>query len=137
MNSYIKLLKFALLLVLFSFNNIFSQTENFHIVKKGETLYSLSKKFNISVQKLKELNNLSNTSLSIGQKIIYKINNEKPKIVNDDEDLSTNRVEGPLHSLNCFFSISSMSYYLTNHTVIIWCNFITLIYGSINSCSKA
>ena len=100
MNSYIKLLKFALLLVLFSFNSIFSQIENSHTVKKGETLYSLSKKFNISVQKLKELNNLSNTSLSIGQKIIYKINNEKPKIVNTDDDLSTNRVEGFASSID-------------------------------------
>ena len=53
MKCYIKLLKFVLLLVLFSFNDAFSQKEKSHIVEKGETLYSLSKKFNIAIQKLR------------------------------------------------------------------------------------
>ena len=43
-------------------------------VKKGDTLYSISKKFNISVSELIELNNISNNNLSIGQslKVIKK-----------------------------------------------------------------
>jgi len=40
-----------------------------YIVVKGDTLYSLSKKFNIPVSDLKKKNNLSSDSLSIGQRI--------------------------------------------------------------------
>jgi LysM repeat protein len=38
-------------------------------VKKGDTLYSISKKFNISISELIELNNISNNNLSIGQSL--------------------------------------------------------------------
>ncbi|GER59530.1 hypothetical protein ULMA_16380 [Patiriisocius marinus] len=38
-----------------------------YIVKKGETLYSISRKFNISVSDLKSKNNLTTSMLSIGQ----------------------------------------------------------------------
>lgn len=40
-----------------------------HIVQAGETLYAISKKYGISVEKLKELNKLSNSSLSVGQEL--------------------------------------------------------------------
>jgi murein DD-endopeptidase MepM/ murein hydrolase activator NlpD len=41
-----------------------------HIVKKGDTLYSLSRKYNISIQEICALNNINeNNVLSIGQKI--------------------------------------------------------------------
>lgn len=43
-----------------------------YYVEKGETLYSISKKFNISVQELQDLNGLSSTSLSVGQKLKIK-----------------------------------------------------------------
>ena len=41
-----------------------------YIVQKGDSLWSISKKFGISVDRLKELNNLSSNLLSIGQKIL-------------------------------------------------------------------
>jgi len=41
----------------------------YHIVVKGESLYSISKKYNTSVQKLKSLNNLSDSKIKIGQKL--------------------------------------------------------------------
>ena len=41
----------------------------FHIVVKGESLYSISKKYNTTVQKLKSLNNLSDSKIKIGQKL--------------------------------------------------------------------
>lgn len=40
-----------------------------YIVKKGDTLYSISKKYNLSIEKLKEKNNLNSNTLSIGQKL--------------------------------------------------------------------
>lgn len=41
----------------------------YHIVVKGESLYSISKKYNTTVQKLKSLNNLSDSKIKIGQKL--------------------------------------------------------------------
>lgn len=43
-----------------------------HIVVKGDTLYSLSKAYNTTVDKLKMLNNLTSNELSIGQILIIK-----------------------------------------------------------------
>ena len=43
-----------------------------HEVKKGETLYSLSKVYNVSVEDIKRLNNLENSELKIGQILIIK-----------------------------------------------------------------
>ena len=40
-----------------------------YTVKKGDTLYSLSKKYNISIDEIKKNNNLKNNQLSVGQKL--------------------------------------------------------------------
>lgn len=44
-----------------------------HVVQKGETLYRISKKYNVSVDRLKKLNKLESNSISIGQKLIIKL----------------------------------------------------------------
>ena len=38
-------------------------------VKKGDTLYSISRKYNIDVEKLKEYNGLRSNNISIGQEL--------------------------------------------------------------------
>lgn len=43
-----------------------------YIVVKGDTLYSLSKKFNISIDEIKQNNNMKTDSLSVGQVIYLK-----------------------------------------------------------------
>lgn len=43
-----------------------------HTVKKGDTLYNLSKQYGTTVDKLMKLNNLQGNNLSIGQKLIVK-----------------------------------------------------------------
>lgn len=43
-----------------------------YIVKKGDTLYSIASKNNVTVDELMKLNNLSNTNLSIGQQLKIK-----------------------------------------------------------------
>lgn len=40
---------------------------NYYIVLKGDTLYSIANKYNTTVTELKELNNLTNNNLKIGQ----------------------------------------------------------------------
>lgn len=49
-----------------------SNDPSLYEVQKGDTLYSISKKFNLLVDDLKRKNNLSDTSLSVGQKLKVK-----------------------------------------------------------------
>ena len=46
--------------------------EDVYIVKKGDTLYSISKKLGISVKNLVNINNISGNSLNIGQVLKLK-----------------------------------------------------------------
>ena len=43
-----------------------------HTVKRGDTLYDLSKKYGVSVDSIKKLNGLINNNLSIGQVLKIK-----------------------------------------------------------------
>ncbi|MFB3386530.1 glucosaminidase domain-containing protein [Flavobacterium sp. LAR06] len=52
--------------------NMNSNDPNLYEVQKGDTLYSISKKFNVMVDDLKQKNNLSDNALSIGQKLKVK-----------------------------------------------------------------
>lgn len=42
----------------------------YYVVKSGDTLWSIARKYNLSVNELKSLNNLSSNVLSIGQRLI-------------------------------------------------------------------
>ena len=52
--------------------------DNEYVVKKGDTLYSIAKKYNTTVNEIKSINNLKTNTLSIGQ--ILKI----PELIDDD-----------------------------------------------------
>lgn len=43
---------------------------NYYVVKKGDSLWSIARKYNLSVNELKALNNLSSNGLSVGQRLI-------------------------------------------------------------------
>lgn len=47
-------------------------SENIYVVKKGDTLYAISKLYALSVDELKQLNNLRGDSLSVGDKLKVK-----------------------------------------------------------------
>tara|TARA_B110000879_G_C10955882_1_gene425576 strand:- start:416 stop:745 length:330 start_codon:yes stop_codon:yes gene_type:complete len=40
-----------------------------HTVVKGDTLYSLSRKYNLTVKELKEINGFTDNTISVGQKL--------------------------------------------------------------------
>ena len=46
--------------------------QNYYVVKRGDTLYSIASKYNTTVQELKRLNNLSTDILTIGMKLLLK-----------------------------------------------------------------
>lgn len=43
-----------------------------HKVEKGDTMYSLSKRYNLSIQELQQLNGMTNNNLQLGQILIVK-----------------------------------------------------------------
>ena len=53
-------------------SNSNSNDSNLYEVQKGDTLYSISKKFNVLVDDLKQKNNLLDNAISIGQKLRVK-----------------------------------------------------------------
>lgn len=55
-------------------------TNTYYIVKKGDSLYSVALKYNMSANELKELNNLTSNILSVGQKL--RVNKEIPSSAN-------------------------------------------------------
>ena len=59
-----------------------------YIVKNGDSLWSISKIYNISVNDLKQANNLKNNMLSIGQQLIIpKTSNYETYIVKSGDSL--------------------------------------------------
>lgn len=61
--------------------------KEYYTVKKGDNLYKISQKFNITINQLKKMNNLRSSSIHPGQKLIVgikKIENPK-KEINPDE----------------------------------------------------
>ncbi len=49
---------------------------NMYVVQKGDTLYGISRQFNTSMQRLRELNNLSSDNLAVGQVLIVSTNSD-------------------------------------------------------------
>ena len=55
--------------------NTFNSNDTYYIVKKGDNLYSIANKYNMSVSELKSINNLVTDNLYVGQKL-YLTNNK-------------------------------------------------------------
>lgn len=51
---------------------------NYYTVQKGDSLWSIATKYGITVNELKELNNLSTNNILVGQNLKVKLNSEKP-----------------------------------------------------------
>lgn len=51
---------------------VIAEKNAIHIVKKGDTLYSLSKRYYVSIDDLMKLNRLRDANLSVGQKLMVR-----------------------------------------------------------------
>ena len=65
------------------------KSDDIYVVQKGDTLWGISKKFGISVNDLKELNNLSTNVLKIGQTLKVK----KEQIDDNEQSINTYTVQ--------------------------------------------
>lgn len=80
-----------------------------YTVKNGDTLYSIARKYNLSVDELKKLNNLTNNTLSIGQKLF--VSKERP----ETETLYTVVSGDTLYSIANKFKVSVDNLKLINN----------------------
>lgn len=63
-----------------------SSNNNYYIVQKGDTLWSIASKYKTTVSKLKDINNLSNNLIVVGQKLLIP-NSSKEYIVQKGDTL--------------------------------------------------
>ncbi|GIW47748.1 MAG: peptidoglycan endopeptidase LytF [Deltaproteobacteria bacterium] len=68
--------------LLFPFFLLFAMTVNSvanirYVVKKGDSLYTLSKRFGVSVEDIKRANNLKSSLINVGQKLIIPVSSTK------------------------------------------------------------
>jgi len=68
-------------------NETITEDTEYYVVKKGDTLYSIANKYNVSVNEIKDLNNLDNNNLQIGDKIKIPTVNNITHIVSKGESL--------------------------------------------------
>lgn len=57
-----------------------STNENYYIVQKGDSLWSIANKYGLTVDKLKDMNNLSSNMLSVGQRLLIKDTSSSPDV---------------------------------------------------------
>lgn len=75
--------------------------ENVYTVKSGDTLWSIAKKFNISIDELKNENNLKSNTLSIGQKLVIP-----NKEIENNNNVYTVKSGDTLYSIARKFDVS-------------------------------
>jgi LysM repeat protein len=72
-----------------------------HVVKTGETLFSISRQYNVNVEDIKKLNGLTSNELSIGQTIkisvaAAQVNKEVTPVVNKTDEVVKKEVIAPI-----------------------------------------
>jgi cell wall-associated NlpC family hydrolase len=82
-------MKFYLLIIFILSLVLANDAEADYIVKKGDTLQKISKKFNVSVSELKRLNNLKSDRLVAGMRLKIK-KEQNDKVVNSNKKSSRN-----------------------------------------------
>lgn len=71
-----------------------------HTVKKGDTLYSIAKEYNVNVQQLREWNNLQGNNLEVGQSLVIR------KEVPEDAVQHTVEAQETLFSISKQYNVS-------------------------------
>lgn len=59
---------------------------NYHIIEPGETLYKISKDYNISIQQIRDWNNLENDNIKLGDTLFIAKQKKNSQLVNPNND---------------------------------------------------
>ncbi len=70
----------------------------YHIVVPGETLYLISKKYNVNISKLRELNGVDNRSLTVGQKLLIRRNSNNNSSYSQDYAIKQVSYDAPTYT---------------------------------------
>lgn len=82
-----------------------NQNSEIYIVKRGDTLYSIARDNNITISELKQLNNLSNNTIYIGQQLLLKKRIEE-ELPNENDKLYIVKKGDTLYSISRKLNIS-------------------------------
>tara|TARA_B100000989_G_C19413238_1_gene415287 strand:- start:12 stop:551 length:540 start_codon:yes stop_codon:yes gene_type:complete len=108
----VKLLKKGLIIFIIFFNSNLSFSQKYHNVEKGETLFSISKIYKISLDSLILINGLSKYNLSIGQKILVELKSVTDNDISNSKKSITLKEEGFASSIE---NETSTNKYLALH----------------------
>lgn len=84
-----------------------AQQKSTYEVKAGETLYSISKKLDVTIAELSQWNNLEGNTISIGQKLTYFEEDEKPDTVDSPPESNSKIVNSSSGSDNTSYTVKS------------------------------
>ena len=76
-----------------------SSSLNTHVVKSGDTLWSIAKKYGVSVEELKEKNNLTSNALSINQVLLIPVEDESSVEVPSSSEYYTVKAGDSLYAI--------------------------------------
>ena len=76
-----------------------SSSLNTYVVKSGDTLWSIAKKYGVSVEELKEKNNLTSNALSINQVLLIPVEDESPVEVPSSSEYYTVKAGDSLYAI--------------------------------------
>ena len=105
-NNYQKYAEAVVKAIVEYLNLTYDKNENqtTYTVKSGDSLWSIAKKYNISVEELKLANNLTNNLLNIGQKLI--IPSKQTQTTADDYDIYIVKSGDSLYSIAQRYGVS-------------------------------
>lgn len=86
-----------------------NNSNNYYIVKGGDTLYSIARKYNMSVQELMSINNLTTDNLYVGQKLYLVSDNNK------EENIYIVKLGDTLYSIAKRYNVSVNDIMNTNN----------------------
>ncbi len=87
----------------------------YHFVKQGETLYSISKLYVMTIENLKTLNNLQSNSVSEGQKLFIKLLDKLLETPKEVLKIHTVKAGETLYSISKKYKISVKDIKLYNN----------------------
>ena len=85
-------------------DNSINSSNNIYIVKKGDSLYSIARKFNTTVSDITRLNNIAGISLNIGQQLLIPVANDNSS--NSSNNIYTVKKGDSLYSIARQFNTS-------------------------------